>query len=167
MTGPPNTALVHEHRCSVLGQRLNIKYPTERRIQTGSERDYGKYTFNIASPGNITILKVIKRYPVDYGEKKINHNPQTILIYEDFDKKEIGMIDLVDFCTNHPRFGFDYNVDKDMASRIKQDATFQKGEVFPLRLEYEIPRRTICLVKDTGRPVSISANELIKLLKTS
>ena len=43
----------------------------------------------------------------------------------------------------------------------------QKGEVFPLRLEYEIPRRTICLVKDTGRPVSISANELIKLLKTS
>ena len=113
-----------------LGQRLNIKHPTERRIQTGSERDYGKYTFNIAAPGNITILKVIKRYPVDYGEKKINHNPQTILIYEDFDKKEIGMIDLVDFCTNHPRFGFDYNVDKDVASRIKQDATFEKGEVF-------------------------------------
>ncbi len=43
----------------------------------------------------------------------------------------------------------------------------RKGEVFPLKLEYQIPKRSICLIRDTDRPMSISATELIKLLKKS
>ncbi len=43
----------------------------------------------------------------------------------------------------------------------------REGEVFPLKLEYQIPKRSICLIRDTDRPMSISATELIKLLKKS
>ena len=43
----------------------------------------------------------------------------------------------------------------------------REGEVFPLKLEYQIPKRSICLIRDTDRPMSISATALIKLLKKS
>ena len=36
-----------------LGQALVIDKSTERRIQTGMEREFGKFTFSVKSPCNI------------------------------------------------------------------------------------------------------------------
>ena len=43
----------------------------------------------------------------------------------------------------------------------------REGEVFPLKLEYKIPMRSVCLIRDADRPMSISATELVKLLRSS
>ena len=39
-----------------------------------------------------------------------------------------------------------------------------KKEIFEIRLDCEIPDRTICLVKDLSRPTSIATRELERLL---
>ncbi|MCI2106576.1 MAG: LysR family transcriptional regulator [Intestinimonas sp.] len=51
-------------------------------------------------------------------------------------------------------------IPKDLATEA-----LERKEVFQIRLEEPIPERNICLVKDTGRPLSIAAKELEKLLR--
>lgn len=41
----------------------------------------------------------------------------------------------------------------------------EAGEVFQIPMSSEIPQRTICLVKDMNRPISIAARELEKMLR--
>lgn len=41
----------------------------------------------------------------------------------------------------------------------------ERGEVFQIQLAEPIPDRQICLIKDTGQPLSIAARELEKLLR--
>ena len=48
---------------SHLGQMLTISVPSERKIQTGMEYEYGKYTFNVTMPESGRILKIIDRFP--------------------------------------------------------------------------------------------------------
>ncbi|MDO4298131.1 MAG: LysR family transcriptional regulator [Lachnospiraceae bacterium] len=39
------------------------------------------------------------------------------------------------------------------------------GEIFHISLDFEIPERTICLVKDINRPIGIAARELEKMVR--
>lgn len=41
----------------------------------------------------------------------------------------------------------------------------ERGDVFQIRLKESIPERSICMVKDAGRPLSMAAKELEKLLR--
>lgn len=79
-----------------------------RRIQTGMEREYGKYTFNKKVEESIEVIEVVNRYQRSIGKDDIRVNPQTIVIYENVATREIGILDLPTFCTNHQYFGFDY-----------------------------------------------------------
>lgn len=113
-----------------LGQMLVIKGSEPRILQTGMERQYGKYTYKVDMPCDGTILAVIPRYrenPMSYDA--IAHNPQTVIIYEDYETKEIGMIDLVDYCSNHQYFGFKYQK-KPGYDLIRPNAFIPKGTVF-------------------------------------
>lgn len=91
-----------------LGQTLTVKGGTERLIQTGMEREYGKYTFNKRTTSNIEIIKVFERYRKTYNQDAIKVNPQTIVLFEDVATKELGILDLPNYCSNHQYFGFDY-----------------------------------------------------------
>lgn len=114
---------------SHLGQMLVIKGSTERRIQTGMEREYGKYTFRVEMPCDGKILDIIERYPPVYGQGAIEHNPQTIVIYENAHTKEVGIINLVDYCSNHQYFGFKY-VQKPGFAMLRKGADIPQGTVF-------------------------------------
>lgn len=109
---------------SQIGQALVVGGATERRCQTGMEREYGKYTFSVKSPGDpgteggITIIKVIQRYPHKIGYDSIKFNPQTVVIYEDVKTKEVGIINLPNYFSNHQYFGFEYKA-KPSISDIK------------------------------------------------
>lgn len=112
-----------------LGQMLVLNGSTERAIQSGMEREYGKYTFNVKMPCDGQILHIIERYRRSMGEGSINENPQTIVIYENVDTKQIGMINLVGYCSNHQYFGFQYAAGKDynkltVGAMIAKDAVF-------------------------------------------
>lgn len=112
-----------------LGQWQVIKGATERFHQTGAEREYGKYVFNITSPGNIVILKVIPYYPTyKIGSDSIGYNPRDLIIYEDVDTLEVGSITIERYISNHPYFGYQLKP-TEATRRIRPDSTFRKGEV--------------------------------------
>ena len=110
-TSSPRSVMFSSH----LSQALVVNGSTERRIQTGMEREYGKYTFSIKVPGNpetaggVEIIKIIQLYPQKIGMDVIKFNPQTLVLYEDVNTKEIGMINIPRYCSYHQYFGFEYS----------------------------------------------------------
>ena len=88
-----------------LGQMLVVEGSTHRTIFTGMEREYAKRTFCVEMPEDGQILAVIPRYAQTLGSD-IAHNPETLVIYESENTKELNYFSIVDYCTNHPYFGF-------------------------------------------------------------
>lgn len=113
---------------SHLSQCLVVSGATERRCQTGMEREYGKYTFNIKFPCDAHIIKVIERYPYKIGPDAIAFNPQTVVIYEDARTKEVGYVNVTKYCSNHPYFGFEYQP-REGLSDIRSGAFIPEGTV--------------------------------------
>ena len=112
-----------------LGQMLVINGSTERFFQTGMEREYGKYTFSVKMPCNGRIIKVIDRYTENAGINSINLNPQRVAIYEKEDNKEIGYINLTNYCSQHQYFGFEYKK-KPAYAKLHQHSAIGEGEIF-------------------------------------
>lgn len=93
---------------SHLTQCLVVKGSTERRMQTGVERELAKYTFSIKMPANGRIVKVIERYPRNMSGDSIAQNPETLVIYEDDATQEFGSFIIPTHASYHQHFGFDY-----------------------------------------------------------
>lgn len=114
------------------GQCLQIKGATPRRCQTGTEREFGRFTFKIKAPCDMNILKVIPKYPQRLGVDRIKENPSTLVIYENIKTKEIGFIDLIRFSTAtdnlHQHFGFRYKF-TEAENLLYQGAKIEKGTV--------------------------------------
>ncbi len=104
-----------------LSQILVVKNPTERYIQTGMEAEYGKYTFSKKFDKDVEIIKVVKRYPKTLDYNSIAFNPETFVIYEDVKTKEVDIMNLTTFCSNHQYFGFEYKP-KEGLNKVKQGA---------------------------------------------
>jgi hypothetical protein len=121
-----NSASREQMFASHIGQTLVVKGATERYIQTGMEREYGKYTFSLKMPVDADIIKIIKRYPETLGVDSINFNPQTVVIYEDANTKQIGIMNLPLYCSHHQYFGFEYKAQPGL-SEIKVGASIAKG----------------------------------------
>lgn len=93
---------------SHMGQALTISMPSERRIQTGMEYEYGKYTFNVKMPENGRVIKIIDRFPQAVGsEDGFLMNSERLVLFES-DTGELGMVSLPFYACNHPYFGFQY-----------------------------------------------------------
>lgn len=97
---------------SHIGQSLQIAGCTPRRCQTGTEREFGRFTFKIKAPCDMNVIKVIPKFSQTLGMGGIRENPSSVIIYEDIATKEVGIIDLVRFSTaidnRHQHFGFRY-----------------------------------------------------------
>lgn len=113
-----------------LGQTLVVDGSEERLIQSGLEREYGKYTFNVEMPVDGQILDIIERYGV---QRSINgpsiDSSEIIVIYEDVNTNEVGMIRLPKFVSNHQYFGFRYK-EQEAVGLISIGAFIPKGTVF-------------------------------------
>jgi hypothetical protein len=114
---------------SQLGQALVIKGASKRRQQTGTEREFGKFTFAKKFDSNVTIIAEIERYPQTMGGDSIVENPETIYIYEDAETKEVGMMSVPRFNCNHQYFGFKYKFNKDLATKLYAGSRIPAGSV--------------------------------------
>lgn len=112
---------------SHIGQALVISGSTERRCQTGMEREYGKYTFSVKMPCRGEIIRYVDRYRQGYGENI--PNPQTVVIFERTSDKQVGVINLTKFCTQHQYLGFEY-VEREALSKIRPHGRVDEGEIF-------------------------------------
>jgi len=110
-------------------QRLVVDGANEKRIQTGVEKDLGRYTFAVKMPVDGRIVKIIPRYPPRMDNDSIPQNPETLVIYEDDATKEYGCVTVPYYASFHQSFGFRYEIKQ--AFRDLTPGTFvPKGTVF-------------------------------------
>lgn len=113
---------------SHIGQALVIYGCTPRRIQTGIEREFGRYTFSIKMPVDGRILSIIEKYPTGIGFDPIKENPKTLIIYENEYTKEVGIIEIGRYHCEHQYFGFNYVV-SDIAKTLHPGAYVAAGTI--------------------------------------
>lgn len=112
-----------------LAQALTISGSEERYWQTGTEKRFGEHTFAIKAPADITIHKIIKRYPSARTGGNKMRNPQTIVVYVEIESRKVGILDFGDFNLEHQYFGFKY-VTTEAYHRIAPGADFPKDTPF-------------------------------------
>lgn len=115
---------------SHFSQRLVIEKSTEKLIQTGLEYEFSKYTFNIKMPVDGTILKLIDRYPKGMGMDAINENPETLVIFENKETKEVGCFSIPNFQSYHQYFGFKYKFNKENLRLLIPGQFIKKDTIF-------------------------------------
>ncbi len=117
---------------SHLGQCLVLNGSTVKRLQSGAEREFGKYTFSTKIPVDCQVLKVIPRYKLIHGLDSVlkvqEDNPETLVIYENVHTKEVGCVSIQNYTTNHPYFGFRNKITSEAAA-LRQDATVPAGTI--------------------------------------
>lgn len=115
-----------------LGQLVVVNGLSERMIQTGIEvASLAETTFSIKMPGNGRVLAVIPRYNNrKEGLDTIKENPQTVVVYEDTDTGEIGMVNLTEYCSFHPYIGWKYEKNEENLAEIFYKNFIKKGTKF-------------------------------------
>lgn len=97
---------------SHIGQALTLIDPKPNRVQTGVEREFGKYTFNVKVKKDSVVVKVIPKYRQRIGANSIKENPSSLLILECETTGEVDMLDLPYHSNGsvikHQQFGFKY-----------------------------------------------------------
>lgn len=114
---------------SHLSQKLVISGAQNRYLLTGMEKEFGKYTFSIKAEKDIQILKVMDRYYDDVGPDSIALNPQTVVVYEDVETREVGIIDIPTYFSYHQYFGFAYQ-SRPAMSLLTRDRIIPEGTIF-------------------------------------
>lgn len=114
---------------SHISQKLVIEGCEPNRTQTGAEHEFGKYTFAIKMPANGRIIQTIERYPRGVGEGSLNFNPETLVIFEHEDTKQIDCFTIPYHSSYHQFFGFQ-NVMKEGISKLVPHSYIPKGTVF-------------------------------------
>lgn len=91
-----------------IGSALTTKGAEPSLIQTGYEREYGKYTFSKKAPCDLIVIKVFQQYRETQGAGGIRENPKRFVLYEDFTSNEIGIMELERYHCIHKDFGFKF-----------------------------------------------------------
>jgi hypothetical protein len=103
---------------SHLAQTLTVEGSTPKKILTGAEFEFGKGTFKLKLPCNSEVIRVIPKYSNTVGINRIEHNPMSLVIYENIETKEVGIVELIEYSTatdnKHQHFGFRYNYRPDL-----------------------------------------------------
>lgn len=115
---------------SHFSQRLVTVDMDEKRILTGVEQEFGKYTFSIKMPADGQIIQIIQRYPQGIEQGSLNYNPETIVIYENDQTKEIDYFAIPKYASFHQFFGFKYDIKEDKVSLLRPNANIKKGTIF-------------------------------------
>lgn len=103
---------VSASRLQMLGAQIGAALTTQgaepRIMNTGYEREYGKYTFSKKAPCDLIVIKVLQQYRETQGAGGIRENPKRFVLYEDFHTNEIGVMELERYHCIHKDFGFKF-----------------------------------------------------------
>lgn len=115
-------------RSSFLTQMLVLEGSTKRKLVTGAEREYAKYTVSIEAPCDARVRKIIRKYPETRSIYNFKKNPETTIIYESMDDSHIGCITVPSYYCNHKVFGFEYRHSNIMRN-LTVDSILSKGDI--------------------------------------
>lgn len=92
---------------SHVSQSLVIEDASPRRHQSGFERELGTTTFAVTMPVDAEILAKIEKFPRSLAGRT-SESPLTVVLYEDVNTKEIGVLEIPTYHCLHQHFGFRY-----------------------------------------------------------
>lgn len=124
----PRQAMMVKH----IGQVPVIKNPDIRRIQSGIDREYGRYTHKVKFENNSIVLKVIQKYPSMLRmNNNIRSNPLTVVVYEnaDSDIREVDIKKIPSYHCLNPQFGFDFKPHTRYGEYIRTEGMIPAGTV--------------------------------------
>lgn len=117
---------------SHLTQRLVISGSTPKRIFTGAEFEYAKAVFDTRFENDSDVLKVIPYYQQTVGASSIGSNPESLVIFEYYDKEQkervIDCLSLNDYSSFHSYFGYKNKRTKNF-NKVTAGANFDAGDV--------------------------------------
>lgn len=114
----------HSH----MAQKITCSGMTEQYLQTGVAAEFGKFTFSVSMPVDSKILKIFYRYPEQDSVGGIKLNPETVLVYEDKETKQLGCLTLPNYFSYHNYFGFPYQPGP-AAHRLAERAEMRAGDI--------------------------------------
>jgi len=117
---------------SHISQTLVINGAGPRRCQSGTESEFGRFTFKHKLPCDAAVIRTIPKYRQTIGADSIADNPSTLVIYEDIATKRVGILELIKYSTaidnKHQHFGFKYDFNA-LADELRPDTKIRKGTV--------------------------------------
>jgi hypothetical protein len=114
---------------SHLSQCITTNTSSKKRILSGLENELGRFTIGVKAPVDMTVLKVLEVYPKSMGMDSIELNPEVVVIYEDNNTKEVNVLSIPRYISNHQYFGYPLKY-KPAYNKISPGATFRAGEIF-------------------------------------
>lgn len=111
-----------------MGQYLLVNGLGPTGFYTGQEREYGEATFKKSFKTDAEVIKIIHRYPRTMGADTIKDNPQSIVIYEDYETKKVYAMELSKFNCTHQQFGFNFQDVPETMARLAPRAIYRKGD---------------------------------------
>lgn len=113
-----------------IGQAPIVMDNEPRRIFTGFEMEYSKYTFDIRFPKDCRVLKIIKKFPIGITRDTIRHNPVTTIIYEEDEyPKRVGVLHVPEYASYHQDFGFRYKYTEVYRNGLYEGGVYAAGTV--------------------------------------
>jgi hypothetical protein len=92
---------------SHFSQKLTIMHGDEKLLQTGFEKEMGRFTFSVKMPVDGRIICILDRYPASVGKDSIPYNPEQYVIYEDLNDHSIGCLNIPRYVSHHQYFGYE------------------------------------------------------------
>ena len=112
-----------------LSQALTLVSGEEKIVQSGLEKELGKYTFSRKFENNSRIIATIPRYRNGIDEKSVGHVVDAIIIFENLDSDEpyYDVIDVPRTSMNHPYFGFEYKWEHNVLKDLRPNKIVKSG----------------------------------------
>lgn len=107
-----------------LGQLMVTEKPDIRQNISGSEREYGKYVFNVAMPEESRIEAIVDKYQPEVGGPPIE-NPLRTVFYRDV-HGQVGIVDISLYHSRHQSYGFKFR-------KTKNYDRLEPGMLFPAK----------------------------------
>lgn len=116
-----------------LSQMLVVEGATTRRVKSGMEREYAKYTFDIKMPATGRVVRIIRRF----GSNAVagpSRPPEIIILYEDLEQKVdgravLGCVSIHGYHSKHQSYGFEYAIPEMVKRIIVKDEIIPKGTI--------------------------------------
>ena len=102
---------------------------TRKRIQSGLEREISKATFKHSFDRDSVVLAVIPRFNSLMHGENFAINPMDLVVFEDYETRQLDVIELTRFHVMHQHYGFRFDIDEDVYSQLTPKARIPAGTV--------------------------------------
>ncbi len=114
---------------SHISQAIVIHGAAPKRIQTGVEQEFGKYTFNVKMPANGRVIATLERFKTKSISSSFNLNPSVIIIFENLENGEFDYVEVPIYKSYHYMFGFPLKANENIYDKLSVGSIIPKDTI--------------------------------------